>query len=137
VQGTGGNLQRVKVGNALDWPDLPIGAATAANGLVWTAGLVSVDPDNGDIVTGDIRVQTKRVLDNLDLVLKAAGSDRSGIVMVQAFLADIRRDFEGFNEIYSTYFDTESAPPRYTVEATLALDGLLVEIHAVATTETA
>jgi 2-iminobutanoate/2-iminopropanoate deaminase len=116
---------------------LPIGAAATASGLVWTAGLVSVDPNNGDIVTGDIRAQTKQVLDNLDVVLKAAGSDRGRIVLVQAFLADIRRDFEGFNEVYSTFFDTDNAPPRYTVGATLALEGLLVEVHAVATTNTA
>lgn len=124
-------IDRITVGNALDWPGYPIGAASALNGVVWTAGVISSDPKTGDIIRGDIESQTERALENLDLILGAVGCTRRDVVMIQAFLADIRRDFEGFNLVYSRYFD-EDAPPRFSVGVTLAVEELLVELHAIA-----
>jgi enamine deaminase RidA (YjgF/YER057c/UK114 family) len=110
---------------------VPIVAITRANGMVWTNGVVSADPDTGAYVGGDIRAQTRRVLENLKLGLEKAGTSFDRVVMVHSFLRDMN-DWPAYHEVYVEYFDHKAPPPRYTVRAEMADPRWLVEIHMTA-----
>jgi enamine deaminase RidA (YjgF/YER057c/UK114 family) len=110
---------------------VPVAAAARAGNMVWTNGVVSADPETGAMVAGDIRVQTKRVLENLKMVLEKAGSSFDRVVMVHSFLRDMN-DWPAYHEVYVQYFDHKAPPPRYTVRAELADPRWLIEIHMTA-----
>lgn len=110
---------------------LPYSQAIKVGDLVFVAGQVALDPVTSKPVGGDIAVQTRRVLDNIALILDAAGTSLSYAVENLCFLADARRDFEAFNAVYREYFPSDG-PARTTVQATLPREGLLVEIRCVA-----
>lgn len=109
---------------------LPYSQAVRHGDLVFVAGQVAIDPATGQVVEGDVRVQTRRVLDNVQAILRAAGSSLDHAVETMCFLRDIG-DFATFNEAYRTYFPTDP-PARTTVQAVLPREGLLVEIRVVA-----
>ncbi|MEM4886319.1 MAG: Rid family hydrolase, partial [Thermofilum sp.] len=83
----------------------------------------------GQLVSGDIKEQTRRVLENVKAILEAAGSDLSKVVYVIAYLKDLSL-FSQFNEVYSEYF-SESKPARVTVQAEIPRNAL-VEISVIA-----
>ena len=108
----------------------PYSQAIVANGLVFTAGQVALDPRTGQLVPGDIRVQTKRVMDNLAAVLEAAGSSMAKVVKTTVYLRDMN-DFGAMNEIYGEYL-MENPPARSTIQAGKLPRDAAVEIEAVA-----
>jgi len=108
----------------------PYSQAIIAGGLVYCAGQVALDPATGEPVTGDIRVQTTRVLDNLTAVLVAAGSDLAHVVKTTVFLTDFA-DFAAMNEVYAARFG-DHRPARATVGVAALPKGLRVEIDCVA-----
>ena len=110
---------------------VPTVAVAKAAGLVFTNGVVSNDPETGKHVPGDIRVQTRRVLESLKLGLEKAGTSFENVVMVHAFLRDMK-DWPAYHEVYIEYFPELTPPPRYTVQAEMASPELLVEIHMTA-----
>ncbi|MEO6952708.1 MAG: RidA family protein [Polyangia bacterium] len=109
----------------------PYSQAIVANGLCFCSGQIPLDPTTGQIVEGDIRVQTRRVLDNLSAVLEAAGSTLQNVVRTTIFLVDLG-DFNVVNEIYGGYFQSEP-PARVTVQVSALPRGSRVEIDAIAT----
>ena len=111
----------------------PYSQAIVANGLVFAAGQIPLDPHTGQTVPGDVRVQTRRVLDNLKAVLAAAGTSMDRVVKTTVFLVDLN-DFGAMNEIYGDYF-RESPPARSTVQVARLPRGAAVEIEAVALAE--
>lgn len=108
----------------------PYSQAVKANGMLFTAGQIPLDPATGKLVEGDIRVQTRRVMDNLAAVLAAAGTAPAAVVKTTCFLADMA-DFPAFNEVYSTLFG-ETKPARSTVQVAKLPLGALVEVECVA-----
>jgi 2-iminobutanoate/2-iminopropanoate deaminase len=108
----------------------PYSQAIVANGLVFAAGQIPLDPHTGQTVPGDVRVQTRRVLENLKAVLGAAGSSMDRVVKTTVFLVDLN-DFGAMNEIYGDYF-RESPPACSTVQVAKLPRGAAVEIEAVA-----
>jgi 2-iminobutanoate/2-iminopropanoate deaminase len=108
----------------------PYSQAINANGFVFTAGQVAFDPATGNIVEGDIRVQTERVLKNLEAILTAAGSGMERAVKTTVFLKNMS-DFAAMNEIYGKYFPAPY-PARSTVEVAQLPRNVLVEIDVVA-----
>jgi 2-iminobutanoate/2-iminopropanoate deaminase len=109
----------------------PYSQAIKANGFLFLAGQVSLDPASGEFSGGDIRQQTERVLENIKGILEAAGSNFHHVVKTTVFLKDMN-DFAVMNEVYSRYFAV-APPARSTVQvARLPKDGL-VEIEVVAT----
>ncbi len=108
----------------------PYSQAVVANGFVYTAGQVALDPRTGQLVPGDIRIQTKRVMENLKAVLEAAGSSMDKVVKTTVFLRDLN-DFGTMNEIYGEYFK-ENPPVRSTVQVAKLPREAVVEIDAVA-----
>lgn len=98
--------------------------------LLVTSGQIPLDPQTGQVVAGDIRVQTARALDNLVAVLAAGGADLDDVVKTTCFLNDMN-DFAAFNEVYATYF-TGNAPARSCVAVERLPRDVLVEIEALA-----
>ena len=108
----------------------PYSQAIVANGLIFAAGQLPLDPRTAQLVVGDVRVQTKRVLENLKAVLEAAGSSMDKVVKTTVFLRDLN-DFGAMNEIYGQFFQ-ENPPARSTVEIVRLARDAVVEIEAVA-----
>lgn len=107
----------------------PYSQGVVANGLLFTAGQVGIDPQTGQMVEGDFAQQTERVLANLTAVLKAAGATWSDVVKTTVYLHDMA-DFATFNELYGRTLG-EARPARTTIQAAGLPRGALVEIDAV------
>ncbi|HXN23658.1 MAG TPA: RidA family protein [Candidatus Dormibacteraeota bacterium] len=101
------------------------------SGLIFASGQVAIDPHSGQFAGGDIRQQTKRVVENLKAVLEAAGSNLHKVVKTTVFLKDMN-DFAAMNEVYSQFFPAPP-PARSTVEVARLPKDALVEIDAIAT----
>ncbi len=108
----------------------PYSQAIVANGLVFTAGQIPLDPETMKLVEGDISAQTERVLQNLAAVLAEAGSSFDQVVKTTCFLADLN-DFAAFNAVYGRYL-THNPPARSTVQVAKLPMGALVEVECVA-----
>ena len=108
----------------------PYSQAIKANGLLFTAGQIPLDPATGKIVEGDISAQTERVMRNLEAVLAAAGTSFANVVKTTCFLANLD-DFAAFNAVYGRYF-TEQPPARSTVQAARLPASAQVEVECVA-----
>lgn len=109
---------------------LPYSQAVRHGDLVFVAGQIAMDPTTGQFVDEDVKAQTRRVLDNVQLILRAAGTSLDHAVETLCFLRDIA-DFPAFNEAYRPYFPKDP-PARTTVQAVLPREGLRVEIRVVA-----
>ncbi|MBQ3663779.1 MAG: RidA family protein [Clostridia bacterium] len=110
----------------------PYSQAIRINGLVFTSGQIPIDPDTGSIDEPAIEGQTKQVIRNLSAVLTAAGSSLGSVVKTTCYLRHIS-DFSVFNAIYAEAFPGK--PARSCVEVSALPKGALVEIEAVAVTE--
>jgi 2-iminobutanoate/2-iminopropanoate deaminase len=108
----------------------PYSQAIKANGFVFTAGQIALDPATMQVVTGGVAEQTDRVLKNLASILKAAGTDLGKVVRCTVFLKNMS-EFAAMNEVYGRYFET-AAPARSTVEVARLPKDVLVEIDVIA-----
>jgi len=110
----------------------PYEQAIRANGFVFTAGQIPIDPKTGNLIEGGIAAQARQVLENLKAVLEASGSALDQVVKATVFLKNMS-DFPAMNEVYAEYFGN-SKPARSTVAVTEVPKGALVEIDLVALT---
>ena len=101
--------------------------------FVYTAGQVAIDPATNQLIQGDIKIQTRQVLKNVEAILKAAGTSMNSVVKTTVFLKDFN-DFAAMNEVYAEFF-SGSAPARSTVEVVRLPRDMKVEIEAVAVIE--
>jgi 2-iminobutanoate/2-iminopropanoate deaminase len=108
----------------------PYSQGVIANGLLYTAGQVALDPATGQLVSGDVKAQTARVMENLQAVLKAAGTSFGKVVKTTVFLASMD-DFAAMNEVYAHAFG-DHKPARSTVAVKTLPRNALVEIDIVA-----
>lgn len=111
----------------------PYSQAVKANGFVFTAGQIPLDPTTMKIVDGGITEQTERVMQNLEAILSASGSSFANVVKTTCFLANLD-DFPAFNTVYATRFGW-SLPARSTVQVARLPLGVLVEVECVAVVE--
>jgi 2-iminobutanoate/2-iminopropanoate deaminase len=109
----------------------PYSQGIIANGFLFTAGQVALDPAKGELVSGGIVEQTTRALENLRAVLKEAGTDFSQVVKTTVFLVDMA-DFSEMNEVYGRVFG-QHRPARSTVAVAALPRGARVEIEVIAT----
>ncbi len=108
----------------------PYSQAIEVNGMVYTSGVVPIDPTTGEVVEGDIKVQATRVFDSMKALLEAAGSSCEDVVKTTVFIKDMN-DFAALNEIYATYF-TGAFPARSCVEVARLPKDVLIEMEAIA-----
>ena len=103
-----------------------------ANGFLFTAGQVALDPKNGELIEGDIGAQTRRVFENLKAILEAGGSFLDRVVKATIFIKTMN-DFPTINGICQEFFGN-SKPARSTVAVSELAKGALVEIDLIAQT---
>jgi 2-iminobutanoate/2-iminopropanoate deaminase len=108
----------------------PYSQAIKANGFLFTAGQIPLDPATGKIVEGDITAQSERVMKNLAAILETAGTGFDRVVKTTCFLANLDH-FADFNKVYAGYF-TNQPPARSTVQVARLPAGALVEVECVA-----
>jgi 2-iminobutanoate/2-iminopropanoate deaminase len=108
----------------------PYSQAVIANGFLFTAGQIALDPVTMQIVEGDVVAQTERVFANLGAVLAAAGATWADVVKSTVFLTDMH-DFPRMNEVYARVVG-DAHPARSTVQVSGLPRGVLVEIDLVA-----
>jgi 2-iminobutanoate/2-iminopropanoate deaminase len=108
----------------------PYAQAVVANGLLFTAGQIALDPASMQVVEGDVAVQTEQVLRNLGAVLASAGATWTDVVKSNVYLTDMR-DFPRMNEVYARAMG-DARPARSTVQVSGLPRGVLVEIDLIA-----
>jgi len=108
----------------------PYNHAVRVGDLLFCAGQIPIDPQDGNLVTGDIKVQTERVLQNVKAILDDQKLTFANVVKSTVFLTDIA-NFAGMNEIYAKHF-TENFPARSTIQVAALPKGANVEIEVVA-----
>ena len=110
----------------------PYSSALRADPFLFISGQVPFDPATGAMVDGDIKDQTRRVLENIGALLKSGGLSYAHVVRTTVFLADMD-DFADMNDVYRTFF-TEPYPARSTVQAARLPRDARIEIDAIAMT---
>jgi 2-iminobutanoate/2-iminopropanoate deaminase len=108
----------------------PYSQAVDLGDFVFLSGQIPLDPATQQLVTGDIRVQTERVLRNLQGVLEAAGLSMAHVVRTTVFLTDLS-EFPAMNEVYATFFPADP-PARSTVQVAALPKSVKIEIDAIA-----
>lgn len=108
----------------------PYSQAVIINNMVYTSGVIPINPEDGTIVEGDIKKQAERVLKSLSALLKDSGSDLTKVVKTTVFIKNME-DFPLINEVYASFF-TENYPARSCVEVARLPKDVLIEVEAVA-----
>jgi 2-iminobutanoate/2-iminopropanoate deaminase len=111
----------------------PYAQGIVANGLLFTAGQIPLDPSSMKLVAGDIAAQTHRIFDNLEAILAGAGATLAAVVKTTVFLKDMG-DFAKMNEVYAARFGAHR-PARSTVQVAALPAGASLEIELVAAVE--
>ncbi len=106
------------------------GVRARASEFLFLSGQIGLDPQTGELVPGDIEVQTERVLRNLEGVLRAGGGSLDQVVKTTIYLTDME-EFPRVNKVYRKFFG-ESLPARATVGVSSLPKGALVEVEALA-----
>ena len=113
----------------------PYSQAVAANGFLFTAGQIALDPATGQVVLGDVSAQTEQVFRNLAAILSRAGASWADVVKATVFLMDMK-DFPHVNEVYARVMG-DARPARSTVQVSGLPRGVLVEIDLIVALPTA
>ena len=112
----------------------PIGSynqAVVANGFVFTAGQIPIDPSNGELVDGSFKDRVDQVFKNLSAILERAGADLSKVVKFTVFLTDMSH-YSDVNDVFNKWLDEDNAPARSLVAVKGLPAGTDVEIECVA-----
>ena len=110
---------------------VPISKAVVHNGVAYISGSVGFKPGTTEPIFDDIREQARETFRQLENALVESGSSVNNLLMVRVYLEDIRRDFSAMNEEYARWVG-DHRPARTTVEAKLAIEGLLIEVDCIA-----
>ncbi len=108
----------------------PYNHAVRLGDLLFCSGQIPLDPVNGNLVTGDIRAQAERVLENIKVILEDQKLTFANVVKSTVFLTNMA-DFAGMNEVYARYF-TADFPARSTVQVAALPKGANIEIEVMA-----
>ncbi|MCX7878101.1 MAG: RidA family protein [Ignavibacteria bacterium] len=116
-----------------DKAPLPIGPysqAILAGDYLFLSGQIAIEPSNGEIINGNIKEQTRKVLENIEQILLSAGSSLSKVIKTTVFIRNMD-DFADMNEVYKNFFG-ETKPARSTVEVSRLPKDALIEIEVIA-----
>ena len=108
----------------------PYSQAVEVNGMIFTSGVIPIDPATGELVSGGIEVQAEQAIKNLAALLTEAGTSTEKTIKTTVFIKDMN-DFAKVNEIYAKYFTTDF-PARSCVEVARLPKDVLIEIEAIA-----
>lgn len=111
----------------------PYSQAVLVNGMLFTSGVIPIDPEINTLVEGDVTVQARQAIGNLKNLIEASGSSMDKVVKTTVFIKDMN-DFGKINDIYKDFF-TSDFPARSCVEVARLPKDVLIEIEAIATVE--
>lgn len=109
----------------------PYNQAIIHSGTLYISGQIALDPATGELVTGDIEAETRRVMENLHAILAEADLTFEDVIKCSIFVSDMN-NYGRINEIYATYFDEATAPARELVEVANLPKFVNIEISAIA-----
>ena len=109
----------------------PYNQAVMVNDTLYISGQIPLKADNNELISGDIKRETKQVMENLGYLLKAADMKFENVVKSSIFLSEMD-NFNEVNQIYGSYFENESAPARETVAVKTLPKNVRVEISMIA-----
>jgi 2-iminobutanoate/2-iminopropanoate deaminase len=108
----------------------PYSQAIRIEGFLYTSGQISLDSETMEMITGDIEIETEKVLKNIDAILKADGLGLNNVIKTTVYLTDLS-EFTRMNQVYEKFF-SETKPARACVQVTALPKGAKVEIDAIA-----
>ncbi len=108
----------------------PYSQAVKVGNLLFTSGMIPIDPATNTLVEGGIEVQAERALENVKALLEASGTSLDKVIKTVVFIKNMD-DFAKVNEIYAKYF-TENFPARSCVEVARLPKDVLIEMEAIA-----
>ena len=108
----------------------PYSQAIRAGGFVFVSGQIAIDPATQQLIAGDVKAQTERVLENITAILREAATGMEKVVKTTVFLKSMD-DFPAMNEVYGRFFP-QDPPARSTVEAARLPRDVRVEIDVIA-----
>ena len=111
----------------------PYSQAVLVNGMLFTSGVIPIDPETNTLVEGDVTLQARQAIGNLKNLIEASGSSMDKVVKTTVFIKDMN-DFGKINDIYKDFF-TSDFPARSCVEVARLPKDVLIEIEAIATVE--
>ncbi len=109
----------------------PYNQAVLNDNILYTSGQIAIDPVTGNLITADIRKETKQVMKNLKALLEVVEMDFSNVLKATIFISDMD-NYSIVNEIYASYFEEKSAPARETVEVSRLPKSVRIEISMIA-----
>ena len=109
----------------------PYSQATMVGNLLYSSGQIAINPENGELVTATIEVETKQVMENLKAVLAEVNMTFENVFKTTIFISDMA-NFAKINAVYANYFNAETAPARETVEVANLPKYVNVEISVIA-----
>ena len=108
----------------------PYSQAIRIGDFLYTSGQISLDPESMEMITGDIEVETEKVLKNIEAILKEDGLNLNNIIKTTVYLTDLS-EFARMNQVYESFF-TDTKPARACVQVAALPKGAKVEIDVVA-----
>lgn len=108
----------------------PYSQAIEVNGMIYTSGMIPIDPSTGELVTGSVEAQAEQAISNLEALLAASGSSIEKAVKMVVFISNMD-DFGKINEVYAKHFK-EPYPARSCVQVARLPKDVAIEIEAVA-----
>jgi|TARA_B110000305_G_scaffold81260_1_gene91451 2-iminobutanoate/2-iminopropanoate deaminase len=109
----------------------PYNQAVMAGNMFFTSGQIAINPKNGMLILDNIKDETHQVMINLKAVLNSANIDFENVVKSSIFISSME-DFNDINDVYGSYFNTDNAPARETVQVAKLPKGVNVEISMIA-----
>jgi 2-iminobutanoate/2-iminopropanoate deaminase len=109
----------------------PYNQAVLSGNTLYISGQIPINPVTGELVEGDIQKETKQSMENLKAILTAADMTFEHVIKASIFVKDMHQ-FTKINEVYGSYFDSDSAPARETVEVANLPKFVNVEISMIA-----
>ena len=107
----------------------PYSQALVSGNMMFASGQIPINPENGQLIDGDIKVQADQVMKNVAAILEAAGAGFEQVIKTTCFLKNME-DFASFNEVYARYFTGK--PARSCVEAARLPKDVLCEVEVIA-----
>lgn len=111
----------------------PYSQAVLVNGMLFTSGVIPIDPETNTLVQGDVETQARQAIGNLKNLIEASGSSMEKVVKTTVFIKDMN-DFGKINDIYKEFF-TSDFPARSCVEVARLPKDVLIEIEAIVVVE--
>ncbi|MBD0824499.1 RidA family protein [Aestuariibaculum marinum] len=109
----------------------PYNQAILSGNTLYTSGQIALNPETGELVLDDIKIETKQVMENIKAVLEAADMTFENVIKASIFISDMG-EFVNINDVYGSYFNEATAPARETVQVACLPKNVNVEISVIA-----